>query len=170
MNPLHMLSEKPVCENTSIALTTPMAVMPISICAVEIWQWSGYHMTIYLAGLKSIPRELYESAYMDGAGAWQRLRGVTLPLVLPAFNVSLVLSLIGGMKVFTQVFILTEGGPGNASQVMYTYVYEAFADGRWAVGNAVNLALFLIIAVLALTVLSRWFWLRGLRRYSGASA
>jgi raffinose/stachyose/melibiose transport system permease protein len=96
---------------------------------------------------------------MDGAGPWQRLRGVTLPLVLPAFNVSLVLSLIGGMKVFTQVFILTEGGPGNASQVMYTYVYEAFADGRWAVGNTVNLSLFLIIAALALTVLAvvkRW--------------
>jgi raffinose/stachyose/melibiose transport system permease protein len=129
-------------------------IVMYSIAAVEIWQWSGYHMTIYLAGLKGIPRDLYESAYIDGAGPWQRLRAVTLPLVMPAFNVSLVLSLIGGMKVFTQVFILTEGGPGNASQVMYTYVYEAFADGRWALGNAVNLSLFVIIAVLALTVLA----------------
>jgi raffinose/stachyose/melibiose transport system permease protein len=134
-------------------LADRMIVM-YSVSAVEIWQWAGFHMAIYLAGLQSIPRELGEACRIDGAGPWQRLWRVTLPLIVPTFNVNLVLSLIGGFKVFEQIYILTNGGPGTASQVVSTQILEAFGNGEWGYGTAVNLALFLFITLIALTVLN----------------
>jgi len=129
-------------------------IVMYSVSAVEIWQWAGFHMAIYLAGLQSIPRELGEACRIDGAGPWQRLWRVTLPLIVPTFNVNLVLSLIGGFKVFEQIYILTNGGPGTASQVVSTQILEAFGNGEWGYGTAVNLVLFLFITLIALTVLN----------------
>lgn len=134
-------------------LADPKIVM-YSVSAVEIWQWSGFHMAIYLAGLQSIPPELGEACLIDGARPSQRLWHVTLPLIVPTFNVNLVLSLIGGFKVFEQIYILTNGGPGTASQVVSTQIFEAFGNGEWGYGTAINLVLFLFITLIALTVLN----------------
>jgi raffinose/stachyose/melibiose transport system permease protein len=128
-----------------------------TVSAVEIWQWSGFHMLIFLAGLQSIPNDYIEAARIDGASRRQSLIRIILPLLIPSFSVNVVMSLIGGLKVFGQVYILTNGGPGYASQVISTYVFRAFGYGQWGVGNAANLLLFVVITIIAYTVLS---WLR----------
>jgi raffinose/stachyose/melibiose transport system permease protein len=125
-----------------------------TISAVEIWQWAGFHMAIYLAGLQSIPREYGEAVLIDGAGPIRKFFSLTLPLIIATFNVNLVLSLIGGFKVFELVFILTNGGPGTASEVINTQIYRAFGNGEWGYGTAMNLVLFAFITVVALTVLN----------------
>lgn len=99
-------------------------VVMFSIAGVSIWQWSGYHMVVYLAGLQGIPADYYEAARMDGATAWQRFRYITFPMLAPAFNINLLLSLIGGLKVFSEPYALTNGGPGKASQVIALEVFS----------------------------------------------
>ncbi len=130
------------------------SIVMYTISAVEIWQWSGFHMAIYLAGLQSIPREFGEAVLIDGAGPVRKFFSLTLPLIIATFNVNLVLSLIGGFKVFEMVFILTNGGPGTASEVVNTQIYRAFGNGEWGYGTAMNLVLFAFITVIALTVLN----------------
>jgi raffinose/stachyose/melibiose transport system permease protein len=130
------------------------SIVMYTISAVEIWQWSGFHMAIYLAGLQSIPKEFGEAALIDGAGPLRKFFSLTLPLIIATFNVNLVLSLIGGFKVFEMVFILTNGGPGTASEVINTQIYRAFGNGEWGYGTAMNLVLFAFITVIALTVLN----------------
>lgn len=125
-----------------------------TVSAVEIWQFAGFHMAIFLAGLQSIPQELKEASIVDGATRLQILRRVTLPLILPAFNISLITSLIGGFKVFTQIYVLTGGGPGNASQVLNTVIFKAFGEGQWGLGTAMNVVLFACISLISLTALS----------------
>jgi raffinose/stachyose/melibiose transport system permease protein len=125
-----------------------------TISAVEIWQWSGFHMAIYLAGLQSIPKEFGEAVLIDGAGPIRKFFSLTMPLIIATFNVNVVLALIGGFKVFELVFILTNGGPGTASEVVNTQIYRAFGNGEWGYGTAMNLVLFLFITLLALTVLN----------------
>jgi raffinose/stachyose/melibiose transport system permease protein len=130
------------------------SIVIFTIAAVEIWQWAGFHMAIYLAGLQSIPREFGEAALIDGAGPVRKFFSLTMPLIISTFNVNLVLSLIGGFKVFELVFILTNGGPGTASEVINTQIYRAFGNGQWGYGTAMNLVLFFFITLVALTVLN----------------
>lgn len=132
---------------------TDKNIVMYTISFVEIWMYAGFHMAIYLAGLQSIPASFLEVAQMDGASYWQQLRHITFPLIIPSFNINLVMALIGGFKVFDIVYVLTNGGPGFASQVVSTMVYKAFGEGRWGYGTAVNLILFLIIYVLSSTLL-----------------
>lgn len=125
----------------------------ISVAFVEIWQWSGYHMAIYIAGLQVISSDYYEAAKIDGAGWYASLIHITLPLLMPAFSVNIVLSLIGGLKVFGPVYVLTGGGPGYSTQVMSTFVFKAFGEGSWALGTAANMILFIVIALISMTLL-----------------
>ncbi|WP_455382264.1 carbohydrate ABC transporter permease, partial [Salinispira pacifica] len=129
-------------------------IVMYTISFVEIWQWAGFHMAIYLAGLQSIPKEYGESCRIDGAGPLQTFFHITMPLIISTFNINLVLSLIGGFKVFELVYILTNGGPGTASQVISTQIFKAFGNGEWGYGTAMNLVLFLFITIIALTVLN----------------
>lgn len=128
-------------------------IVMYAVSGVEVWQWAGFHMIIFLAGLQSIPRQFYEAALVDGANAWRKFRHITMPLILPAFNVSLVVALIGGFKVFAQVYVLTGGGPGYASQVIYTMVFQKLGEGQWGLGTAMNLVLTIAIALVAYTIL-----------------
>lgn len=132
---------------------TDKNIVMFAISAVEIWMYSGFHMAIYLAGLQSIPADLLDAACIDGADSWQRFRSIIFPLIIPSFNINLVMSMIGGFKVFDMVYVLTGGGPGFSSQVVSTTVYNAFGEGRWGYGTALNLILFLIISLISLTVL-----------------
>lgn len=131
------------------------AIVMLTIAAVSIWQWSGYHMAIYLAGLQGISNEYYEAAKIDGANAFQRLRHITIPLLAASININVILSLIGGIRVFSEVYALTNGGPGNASQVLSTYILVLFGEGRWGLGTAMNTVLFLLVALLSIPLLSR---------------
>jgi raffinose/stachyose/melibiose transport system permease protein len=124
-----------------------------------VWQYAGYSMVIFLAGLQNIPRELLEAAEVDGAGHWRRLRSITLPLLAPAFTINLMLSTIGGLKLFDQVFAITNGGPGYATETLSTMIYkQAFVFGRYGYSTALALVLAIIVAAISLVQLH---YLRG---------
>lgn len=91
---------------------------------VSTWAQMGFYTLILLAGLQAIPAELYEAGQIDGAGSWASFRSITLPLLMPTMFVVLVLSLIRAVQVFDQVFVLTGGGPGTATQYMVQYIYD----------------------------------------------
>lgn len=118
-----------------------------SVVALEVWKWAGFHMIIYLAGLQSIPETLLEAATVDGAGKVSKFFRVTLPLLMPSVTINIVISLIGGFKVFEQVYILTNGGPGNHTQVLNTLVFQAFSQGLYGRGSAMGLILFIFISL-----------------------
>lgn len=122
------------------------------IMAVEVWKWSGYVMTVFLAGLQGIPQEYYEAAQIDGASRFQTLRRITLPLLLPSFTINITMCIIGGFKVFDQVFVMTNGGPGFATQVLNTMIYQAFSEGRLAKSSAMGIVLFAFISVVSVSV------------------
>jgi len=128
-----------------------------AVAAVVIWQYAGFSMVIFLAGLQNVPQELYEAAEIDGAGAFWKFIHVTFPLIAPATTVNLVLSTIGGLKLFDHVFALTEGGPGHATETLSTMIYDqGFTFGYFGYSTAVALVLTMIISALALLQLSIW--------------
>ena len=128
-------------------------IVMLSIAGVSIWQWSGYHMVVYLAGLQGIPESYYEAAKIDGATAMQRFTNITFPMLAPAFNINMLLSLIGGLKVFSEPYALTNGGPGHASQVIALEVFSKFGRGQWGLGTALNVTLAIFVSIICIPVL-----------------
>ena len=121
-----------------------------SIVGVIVWQFCGYSMVIFLAGLQSIPREIYEAAAMDGGGSIRRFWSIIRPLLAPAFTVNLMLSIIGGIKLFDQVFALTGGGPGHATDTISTLIYkDAFILGEFGYSIALAVVLTVIVATVS---------------------
>lgn len=120
-----------------------------STIVAEIWRWSGFTMAIFVAGIQGISKEYYEAAAVDGVGVWAKFRTITWPLLAPAATVVVTISVIGGLKVFEQVYVMTNGGPGNASQVLGTFVYNAFSQGRLGLSTAMGLSLFVLVAGLS---------------------
>jgi raffinose/stachyose/melibiose transport system permease protein len=121
-----------------------------SIVGVIVWQFCGYSMVIFLAGLQSIPKEIYEAAAIDGGGPVRRFWSVIRPLLAPAITVNLMLSIIGGIKLFDQVFALTGGGPGHATDTISTLIYkDAFALGEFGYSIALAVVLTIIVAVVS---------------------
>lgn len=121
-----------------------LALMAIMI--VIVWQQSGYTMVIYLAGLQGVPVELLEAAAVDGANSMHRFWSITRPLLAPAITVSVMLSLIHGLKVFAEVWVMTGGGPGNATNTLSTLIYKnAFQYGLF--GSSIAMALVLLVFV-----------------------
>jgi raffinose/stachyose/melibiose transport system permease protein len=121
-----------------------------SVVAVIVWQFSGYSMVIFLAGLQSVPRQIYESAAIDGAGRLRCFWSIIRPLLAPAFTINLMLSIIGGIKLFDQVFALTGGGPGHATDTLSTLIYkDAFTLGEFGYSIALAVVLTAIVAVVS---------------------
>ncbi len=130
-----------------------------SVILVNIWYGTPFFMITYLAGLKSIPQELYESSAIDGAGAPQRLRYITLPMLKNIIAITLLFSTIVTLATFDIIRVLTRGGPRHMTQVFGTYAFElGIATGDVPLGAAVSLFMFPILAV------SAFFILRGIRR------
>lgn len=127
-----------------------------AIIATQVWQWFGYQMVIYLAALQTINPDLYEAASLDGAGRWRSFRTVTLPGLIPAFQITIVTGLIAGLKVFDIVFSLTRGGPGYATETVLTLMYRKFTEGNYGVAAAFGV-LFLIVSILIGSLLLRFF-------------
>ncbi|MEV3921628.1 carbohydrate ABC transporter permease [Actinomadura coerulea] len=122
-----------------------------SVAGMVIWQFSGYSMVIFLAGLEGVPVELHEAAMIDGAGRFQRFRSVTWPLLAPAVTINVMLSTIGGLKLFDQVYAATSGGPGHASETLSTVLYkQAFVFGNYGYSTAIALVLALFVAAVSL--------------------
>ncbi|WP_235018241.1 carbohydrate ABC transporter permease [Thermomonospora echinospora] len=121
-----------------------------SVAGVVVWQFAGYSMVIFLAGLQGIPQEVYEAAAVDGASGWQRFRHVVLPLLAPATTINLMLSVIGGLKLFDQVWVMTQGGPGTATETLSTLIYKnAFQLDEYAYSVALAIVLTVFVAVIS---------------------
>lgn len=141
-------------------LLDPRSALP-SIMAMDVWAASGYYMVIFLAGLKSIPSELYESAALDGAGAWQRFMGITLPMLRPTFLFVLVVNTIRSLQIFTEVFVMTRGGPLDSTLTVVYYLYDqAFYHFRLGYASAVAYLLFAVTLAISLLQV-RWLKLAG---------
>ncbi|MCB0123721.1 MAG: sugar ABC transporter permease, partial [Caldilineaceae bacterium] len=123
----------------------------VSAIIYDVWKSCGYLMVIYLAGLQGISQSYYEAAAIDGAGRFQQFRHITLPLISPTAFFAIVISLIGAFQIFDNVWVLTEGGPGDASRVIAMYIYEkAFKGFEMGYASAVSLTLFAILIILTL--------------------
>ena len=121
-----------------------------AIVGVIVWQFAGYSMVIFLAGLQSVPQEVHEAAALDGAGPVRRFWSVTRPLLAPAFTINLMLSIIGGIKLFDQVYALTGGGPGHATDTLSTLIYkDAFTLGEFGYSIALAVVLTIVVAVVS---------------------
>ncbi len=126
----------------------------LSICLMEVWQWVGFGMLIFLAGLQGVPKDLLEASKIDGANPLQRFWSVTWPLLMPSLNIVLTFSLISGMKVFAQVYALTDGGPAGATQVLGTYLYKSFADGYLGYSSAVGFVFTIVVVTITFMFLA----------------
>jgi putative chitobiose transport system permease protein len=135
--------------------TALMAVM-----AVTVWKGLGYYMVIYLAGLQTIPTEIYESAALDGATPWQQTTRLTIPLLLPSIAFVAIVSSISALKVFTEIYVMTNGGPSNATTTVVYYLYQqAFENLNMGYANAIGMVLFVII--LGFSMLNLRFFEKG---------
>lgn len=123
------------------------------------WQWIGYWMLIYLAGLQSVPGDLYEAAKIDGANWFQRFRSVTIPMLAPSFTICIVGITTGSLKVYDLMVSSTQGGPGRASTSIIYLIYDTAINGRqYGYGSALSISLIaalLIVAVIQVAVLKR---------------
>jgi raffinose/stachyose/melibiose transport system permease protein len=119
-----------------------------SVAGVVVWQFAGYSMVIFLAGLQSIPGEVYEAAAVDGAGPVRRFWYVVRPMLAPAITINLMLSVVGGLKLFDQVWVMTQGGPAGATETLSTVIYKQafqFNSYGYSIAMAVVLTVFVIV-------------------------
>jgi multiple sugar transport system permease protein len=127
---------------------------PMTIIVAEVWKTAPFVALILLAGLQSIPDDLYEAASIDGANPWQKFCHVTLPLISPALLLALLFRTIDALRVFDLVFVMTQGGPADATNVLSFYGYKkTFAEGMIGYGSAIAVGIFLISLTLSLTYL-----------------
>ena len=135
-----------------------------AIILTSVWWVTGYYLVIYLAGLQDIPRELYEAAALDGAGGWRRFWAITLPLLRPVFLFVFVTHVIGSFQIFGQVFILTQGGPGDATRTVVQHLYETAFQNFFQFGSASAMAWVLFAVILVFSLL-QFRLLRGHTQY-----
>ncbi|MEH0420868.1 carbohydrate ABC transporter permease [Streptomyces sp. B21-083] len=128
-------------------LTEPSLAL-FSVALVDVWKGVGLATVIYIAGIVSIPDEYYEAAKLDGAGAWQLLRNVVLPLSWPATSTVIILSLIGGLRSFDLIWAMTRGGPGFSSDVVASVIYKQYQAGFYGLSTAGNVILFLVVTAI----------------------
>jgi multiple sugar transport system permease protein len=146
-------------DTTRLTWLADPSVALAAVIVVDVWEWTPFVFLILLAGLQAIPEEPYEAARIDGASAWQTFRHVTLPLLAPAILVALLLRTMDLLRIFDQVFILTQGGPGFATETISLYIYKtAFRFFDFGYAAAMSLLLLvgtLIVSRLYLRVLQR---------------
>jgi multiple sugar transport system permease protein len=121
---------------------------------VEVWHWTPLVMLIVLGGLAALPTEPYESAHIDGASQWQMFRHITFPLVLPFIVVAAIIRTIDALKAFDTIFVITQGGPGTASETINIFLYlQAFSYYNIGFASAVVVVFFVLIVMLALLLI-----------------
>jgi ABC-type sugar transport system permease subunit len=140
-------------------LADPRTVLP-AIIAVSLWQSLGFYMLIFFAGLQSISAELYEAASIDGANTAQQLRYVTVPLLWPVTAVVVTLNIIGGVKVFDVIYIMTTGGPNHASEVLGTYLYVTSFGASGGGSPSMGYASAIGVVILVLAMIGTYIQLR----------
>ncbi len=129
---------------------SPIPAMAVIIIALT-WRWTGYNAIILLAGLQAIPKELYEAAAVDGATNWKLFTRITVPLVRPVLLFTLVLSIIGTMQLFTEPWLITGGGPGNATTTLGVYLYrQGFQLFNFGYASAIAYSVAVLAAVFSI--------------------
>lgn len=128
----------------------------VSVIMLDVWMWTGFLAAIYIAGLQAIPRDYYEAARIDGANGVQQFFAISLPMLGPSLQICITLSLVGGIGAFEQILVLTNGGPGRATNVIRLLVYQTFSQGMYGKATAMELSLALIIFLLSALV-ARFF-------------
>jgi multiple sugar transport system permease protein len=134
-------------------LGDPRWAMP-ALILFAVWKNFGYSMLIFIAGLQSIPEELYEAAHLDGAGGWQRFRHVTFPMLMPTFAFVTVITLIGFFQLFAEPYVMTQGGPLKSTLSVVLLMYEQ-GFRWWRMGLAVSIAFVLFLIMLVATLVQR---------------
>jgi multiple sugar transport system permease protein len=134
-------------------LGDPAWAMP-AIIGLAIWKNFGWNLVIFAAGLQAIPERLYEAARLDGASGWQQLRHVTLPLLLPTTSFVVLMTAIGSLQVFAEPYVMTQGGPGDATRSLVLLMYEQ-GFRWWNLGHAAAIAFVLFAIVAAFTTAAR---------------
>jgi putative chitobiose transport system permease protein len=146
----HLLLASGLTDSPVAFLTDPGNAL-FAVMAVTVWSGLGYYMVIYLAGLQAIPRHLYEVADVEGVPRWRQWLHITVPLLKPQMAVVAVMSSIGAMKVFEEVYVMTQGGPLDATKTLVFYLYEAaFVEFEMGLAAAAGVVLFAITLVLSL--------------------
>jgi multiple sugar transport system permease protein len=134
-------------------LTDPNVAMP-SLVLTTLWWTVGFNFLLYLAALQAIPQDYYEASALDGAGWWRQLRHVTLPMLGRTTVLIVVLQLLASLKVFDQIYLMTQGGPNHATRPVIQYVYEtSFTGYRTGYGTAISYVFFALILVISLSQL-----------------
>jgi multiple sugar transport system permease protein len=125
----------------------------LSVIVVDVWHWTPFCFLLLLAGIESLPRDVFEAAQIDGADWWEELRHVTLPLLAPTIAVTLLFRLVVALKVFDEVFLLTSGGPGTATEVVSMTIYRRFfSEGRTDHGAALSILTMGAVTVCVLVI------------------
>lgn len=143
----------------SVNFLTPPLVSP-TLVLIEVLQWTPFALLVLYTALQAIPGELYEAAKVDGAGGWQLLRFVTLPLLAPALAITAFIRFIDSFRVFDHIMVLTGGGPGTSTTSISIYIYLQFFRNN-ALGTAIAASLFLLLLALIPLVISMRVALRG---------
>ncbi len=122
-----------------------------SLIIVAVWRYAGYYMVMYIAGLQNIPNELYEAATVDGASTWQKFRRITLPMLTPTTFFVSIMTTITCFKVFDTVILMTDSGPGRATKMLVTYIFDlSFNQIQYGVASAVAMVLFAVVLVITI--------------------
>ncbi|QCR44188.1 sugar ABC transporter permease [Curtobacterium sp. SGAir0471] len=130
-------------------LASPNTAM-IGVAIATVWWTLGFNFVLYLAGLQEIPRELYEAAAVDGASNWQQIKSITLPLLGRTTTLVILLQIIASLKIFDQVYLMTNGGPGISTQVSLQLITGVgFTDNRLGAASAASVLLFIVIVAIA---------------------
>jgi len=135
-------------------LGTPSLALP-AVIVVDIWHWTPFCFLLLLAGFESLPQDVQEAARVDGAGTWNELRFVLIPMMMPVIVVTFLFRFVTSLKVFDEIYLLTAGGPGSATEVIsYTIYRTFFAQDRMGYGSAMSVAVLFGIALLIVVALS----------------
>jgi multiple sugar transport system permease protein len=127
----------------------------LSVVLVDIWHWTPFCFLLFLAGIESLPQDVFEAARIDGATSWQEFRFVTLPLLVPTLIVTFAFRLVLAFKVFDEVYLLTSGGPGTSTEVVSFTLYQRFfTEDRIGYGSAMSVAVIFIVSLLLVVALS----------------
>ena len=128
-------------------LSSPLLAMP-SVAAVHIWQFAGYNMLFFLAGLQNIPQSLREASSLDGASPLKHFFAITLPLLRPTLLFVLITNVIGSFQAFDTIFVMTEGGPGDSTEVATYLIYdEAFRKFDFGYASTISVLLFAVVLI-----------------------
>lgn len=145
-------------ESNGSVLATGQSALWATILVI-VWRYTGYYMLLMMIGLQSIPGDLYEAARMDGAGAWRIFSSITLPLMRPTLVMCLVYSVTGSILAFDQFYILTKGGPNNATMTVVQLIYNFAFDSNKDLGKAAALSMLVLLFLIVLNSIQ----MRGMR-------